>query len=188
MQPALSIEIRELLGATTESSSPIFIVIDGPAGAGKTTLAAEIIETIGIGEVIHCDDLYNGWDDALTPTLERTIREQIIAPISDKAPINYRKYNWITGGYGQVIALPPTPLIILEGVGCALSSVTEFADLSIWIDIPFDLGLERVVRRDGAEIRKEMLVWIARQNDFFAENRNRENCAIHLPYGAPAQP
>ncbi len=188
MQPALSVNIRELLSAKSESSSPVFIVIDGPAGAGKTTLAAEIIETIGLGEVIHCDDLYNGWDDALTPTLERTIREQIITPISDKAPIHYRKYDWVAGGYGQMISLGPTPLIILEGVGCALPSVTKLADLSIWMDIPFDLGLERVVKRDGAGIRKEMLVWIARQNEFFAENRNRENCAIYLPYGAPAQP
>jgi uridine kinase len=188
MQHALFDDIRALLNRRTESSTPTFILIDGPAGAGKTTLAKEIVTTMGVGEIIHCDDLYNGWDDALTPTLEHTIKEQILIPMQEKAPVNYRKYDWVAGRFGELRELPATPLIILEGVGCALPSVANVADLSIWIDIPFDLGLERVLNRDGAAIGQEMMVWITRQDEFFAAHRNRENCAIHLPYGAPAQP
>ncbi len=188
MQRALFDDIRALLNSRTESSTPAFILIDGPAGAGKTTLAKEIVTTMGVGEIIHCDDLYNGWDDALTPTLEKSIKDQILIPIQEKAPVSYRKYDWVAGRFGELRVLPATPLIILEGVGCALSSVANVADLSIWIDIPLDLGLERVLKRDGAAIRQEMIVWITRQDEFFAAHRNRENCAIHLPYGAPAQP
>jgi len=64
--------------------------------------------------------------------------------------------------------------------------VSQLADLSMWIDIPFDLGLERVLARDGMEIHQEMLRWITQQAEFFALHRNRENCSLHLPYGAPA--
>ena len=52
-------------------SQPI-IAIDGPAGAGKTTLAHDIklalAKRYSITE-IHMDDLYDGWENALTSQL-----------------------------------------------------------------------------------------------------------------------
>jgi uridine kinase len=188
MHPALLNNLTALLRNRNVSAPPTLLLIDGPAGAGKTTLAREVLSTFGFGEIIHCDDLYNGWEDALTPTLEKTIREQIIKPLHNSEPIHYLKYDWRAGRYGERITVPATPLIILEGVGCALPGVTPSAELSIWIDIPFELGLERVLKRDGTHIQKEMFTWIARQEEFFSENQNRANCTIHLPYGAPAQP
>ena len=186
MQHDLLNSLTALLHNRSASAPPALIIIDGPAGAGKTTLAQEIVTTFGYGEIIHCDDLYNGWEDALTPTLERTIIEGIINPIQSSEPVQYMKYDWIAGRYSERITVPATPLIILEGVGCALPSVASAAQLSIWMDIPVELGLERVLKRDGTHIQKEMLTWIARQQEFFSQNQNRANCTLHLPYGAPA--
>ena len=171
---------------SSHSAAPVFVIIDGPAGAGKSTLASQIVSHFGFGEIIHCDDLYNGWGDALTPTLERTIREWILEPIQESRPIRIRQFDWQRNSYGDEVVIPQSPLLILEGVGCAVESVRQLADLSIWIDIPFDLGLERVLARDGMEIHEEMLRWITQQAEFFALHRNRENCSLHLPYGAPA--
>jgi uridine kinase len=189
MLSALFDNIFQLLESRNDSANsrrPVFVIIDGPAGAGKTTLAFQIVSHFGVGEVIHCDDLYNGWDDALTPTLEQTIRTQVLEPIINGEPIRMRKYDWQLRAYGAEISLPATSLLILEGVGAALKSATQVADLSIWIDIPFDIGLQRVLARDGIEIQAEMLRWMAQQSEFFALHRNQENCSIHLPYGAPA--
>ena len=169
-----------------QSTSPFFVIIDGPAGAGKTTLASQIVSHFSFGEIIHCDDLYNGWEDALTPTLERTIREWILEPIKESRAIRIRKFDWQSNSYGNEVVIPQTPLLILEGVGCAIESVSQAADLSIWIDIPFDLGLQRVLSRDGIAIKEEMVSWIDQQAEFFALYRNQENCSLHLPYGAPA--
>lgn len=171
---------------SSHSAAPVFVIIDGPAGAGKSTLASQIVSHFGFGEIIHCDDLYNGWEDALTPTLERTIREWILEPIQESRPIRIEKFDWQRNSYGDEVVIPQSPLLILEGVGCAVESVSQLADLSMWIDIPFDLGLERVLARDGMEIHEEMLRWITQQAEFFALHRNRENCSLHLPYGAPA--
>lgn len=167
---------------------PIVVVIDGPAGAGKTTLARKIISRYGVGEVIHGDDLYNGWADALTPTLEQTITRSVLEPLRNGAMPRYRRYDWALGEYGSEVVVPETPLIILEGVGLALPSVTSFANLSIWIDIDPELGLERVIARDGDAIAEQMRQWLPVQAAFFALHNNRENCSLHLPYGAPAQP
>ncbi len=185
MRNALFDNITALLDS--ERERPIFLVIDGPAGAGKTTLARQIVTSMGQGEVIHCDDLYNGWHDALTPTLERHFREWIIEPVSKSRMPRYQKYNWISGNYESEIEVPATGLLILEGVGAGLKSMTNIADLSIWMEIPPSLGLARVLERDGSNIEEEMVAWIARQTEFFAEHHNRENCSIHLPYGAPAE-
>ncbi|MEY2798834.1 MAG: hypothetical protein RIS22_1100 [Actinomycetota bacterium] len=185
MRSALLDKIVALLDSKRER--PVFLVIDGPAGAGKTTLARQILTSMGQGEVIHCDDLYNGWHDGLTPTLEHHLREWILEPLSESKMPRYRKYNWNSGNYENEIEVPVTGLLILEGVGAALKSMTDFADLSIWMEIPPTLGLERVLERDGTSIEEEMVMWIAKQGEFFAEHHNRENCSIHLPYGAPAE-
>ena len=44
------------------------LAIDGPAGAGKTTLAAQLekeFSATGSVRVVHLDDLYSGWTTAL---------------------------------------------------------------------------------------------------------------------------
>lgn len=186
MHDELFDKIRGLL--TKGDENPVLVVIDGPAGAGKTTLAADILAQIETknGEVIHCDDLYNGWEDALTPTLASNLQKWIIEPIRSGVMPRYRRYDWHAGSYSAEVQLPPSSIVILEGVGAALEIMTKVADLSIWIDIPEEIGLERVLRRDGAEISEQMLRWIEEQRKFFEENHNRDNCSIHLPYGAPA--
>ena len=186
MLNALIDSIKELLHQN--KSRAVFIVIDGRAGAGKTTLANEIVNRCGVGEIIHCDDLYNGWNDALTPTFERHVREWVTQPLMNGEMPTYQKYDWEREEFQSAIKVPSTSLIILEGVGAALPFVTDLADLAIWIDIPEEVGLNRVLQRDGEVIHREMLQWMAQQRDFFAEHHNRTNCSIHIDYGAPAQP
>lgn len=171
-------EVRVLLASTNER--PVLVVIDGPAGAGKSTLAARIVEEIGAGEIIHCDDLYNGWDDALTETFQEHLQQWILDPLSQGQMPRYQKYDWSSRAFSPSVALGRSALIILEGVGCAIEKVTKAADLTIWIDIPYHVGLERVLQRDGEEIRNEMLRWLDRQREYFELNSNRENCDIHI--------
>ena len=38
------------------------IAVDGPSGAGKTTLAARLSDALHGAPVVHMDDLYPGWD------------------------------------------------------------------------------------------------------------------------------
>ena len=186
MRSELIDKVRDLIEKGGDRT--IFIVIDGPAGAGKSTLAQQIIEGVGAGTIIHGDDLYNGWTDALTPTLERNIHRWIITPLKEGRMPRYQRYDWHAGGYLPEQEIPSSPLVVLEGVGVALKSVTDHADLSMWMDIPAERGLERVLARDGVGIQEEMVQWIRIQQAYFEEHHNRENCAVHLPYGAPAQP
>src|SRR6476661_4492660 len=51
------------------------VAVDGPSGAGKTTLAAEVADALG-APTIHMDDLYPGWD-GLAASTER-VREWVV--------------------------------------------------------------------------------------------------------------
>jgi uridine kinase len=52
-----------------ESDEPFIITIDGPAGSGKTTLAQKLVNDLSDAQVIHMDDLYEGWNDPLSAKL-----------------------------------------------------------------------------------------------------------------------
>ena len=66
-------EIRNRL-ATTEKT--LLVSIDGPAGAGKTTLAKDLLDEFTNADVIHMDDLYRGWALTLGPNLTREKSEE----------------------------------------------------------------------------------------------------------------
>ena len=80
--------IAALLDLCKDTSQPI-IAIDGPAGAGKTTLALDIklalAQRYSITE-IHMDDLYDGWDNALTSQLTEVL-EHVVKSHKNCAPI-----------------------------------------------------------------------------------------------------
>ena len=48
------------------------ILIDGPAGAGKTTFSLKLQNELGC-QVVHLDDHYNGWDEALGQDLTNVL-------------------------------------------------------------------------------------------------------------------
>jgi uridine kinase len=61
------------------------LAIDGPAGAGKTTLAAKLeaeFSAHSTVRTIHMDDLYEGWDGALGSALTQTLEEITSAHLS----------------------------------------------------------------------------------------------------------
>ena len=67
------------------SAGMSLIAIDGRAGAGKTTLAARFFDELAVDksvEVIHMDDLYDGWENALNERLTQTLESIVNAPVS----------------------------------------------------------------------------------------------------------
>jgi len=154
------------------------VSIDGPAGAGKTTLAARISSSWKYGKVctVHMDDIYDGWENALTDTLTRTLENQILRPLHLGKRASIRKFNWLTSSFGDFCDLPVASLYLLEGVGSAQKASRKYLDQIIWIDIEQEVGLQRVLRRDGDYLEKEMRIWQQRERSHF-ELENTRDCA-----------
>ena len=145
------------------------IAIDGPAGAGKTTLAHDIklalAQRYSITE-IHMDDLYDGWDNALTPPLSEVLTHLTDAH-KKSASISLSLYNWHEGAFNPAIEIEKSELLILEGVGSGQMAIRDSLAALIWIDIEDSQGMARVLERDGIEIENQMRKWLTTQEQHF---------------------
>lgn len=141
------------------------ITIDGRAGGGKSTLAEALSPLLDDAPIVHMDDLYRGWGDALTEQLTSTLKEQILTPMGLGKAGGYRAWDWHRDRLGEVRTIPRHPFLILEGVGASQRVVRPFAATMVWIEISPSQGLDRVLRRDShfvedlEEYRKRMLSW-----------------------------
>lgn len=157
----------------------IVITIDGPAGAGKTTLAEKITPEFNSVYTIHMDDLYEGWDSTLTPTLAMKLRD-LLENLRDLAELKYSPYDWLTNSQSDQVSQPAPDVLILEGVGSGQGAIREFVSIALWIEVPVDEGLARVIKRDGEGVAKYMPAFLAAQEAHFAKEGSRERADYRL--------
>jgi uridine kinase len=160
------------------------VTIDGPAGSGKTTLANELSSELenatGVMSVVHLDELYEGWDEALGQKLFDRIEAWILAPIRHGLDLKFLKYDWHQGKYASWSESPLTPIVIIEGVGSGHSALREYVSQAIWVEADEQLLLDRVVQRDGEAIREEMLIWKSRERAYFDLHDVKRAAHIHM--------
>jgi uridine kinase len=155
----------------------ILIAIDGPAGAGKTTLAEKLLHEYSVSQtvtVIHMDDLYNGWTHALNEELTSRLNE-ILHRNSLGVPFDIEIFNWSSMKFDGVQRIQPTEVLIIEGVGAAQKIVRDAGATTFWLDIEPSIGLQRVLARDGHEIEVFMHQWQLDQEIHFLRDKTREN-------------
>ncbi len=156
--------------------------IDGPAGAGKTTFAAKLEAELSVNgsvRVIHMDDLYNGWDNALSNPLAEILDRISTAHIAGREFV-IKIFNWHTMAFDRQELITPTDYLIIEGVGAAQQIVRETGATTYWLDIEPEIGLQRVLDRDGVHIEAQMRQWQVDQDKHFARDETRENCEFKL--------
>lgn len=179
---AIDSVIRSIVESKLQASGSTLITIDGPAGAGKTTLAeilkSELRQKAISVEIIHMDDLYDGWDNALGPKLGRALED--IAQQSHGKEIIHPIYNWAQKKFTRVKSIPTPQVLILEGVGAGRKEIREKTSLSIWVDIEPSLGVHRAISRDGEVIAPFMETWSQKQAEYFAEHHTRENASFTI--------
>ena len=175
----------QLINALAEITSAVdqpIIAIDGPAGAGKTTLAQTISLALSpqiSTTVIHMDELYPGWEKALGVELTQTLT-WLTQSHKAKKPLKYSSFNWATNEFNASHVVDSTQLLILEGVGSAQRSIEDSLVTSIWLDLDPQIGFQRVIERDGSIITAEMTKWLAMQEQHFVVDQTKERCEFLL--------
>ena len=167
--------INALFDSCKGVARPI-IAIDGPAGAGKTTLAEHLSAALSLKykcTTLHMDDLYNGWQNAFDFHLTDALVGAAGAHKSSKS-YSLSRYMWDQGRYSEATPIKGAELLILEGVGSSQRAIRPQLTATIWIDIDENAGLERVLRRDGDAITPQMREWLGTQAQHFALEESKD--------------
>ena len=176
--------LSELVDKVNESSKKCgqtkIIIIDGPAGSGKTTLAKSLTGLFENCPIIHMDEIYEGWESALLPRTSKNLVEWIINPLLENKSIEYIKYDWNLGQRIEKIVINNSKVIIIEGVGSSSFEISKHASLKLWIEVNKETGINRVLTRDGQQIQEQMKKWQTRESKFFIENNSKENSDVWI--------
>lgn len=122
------------------------LLIDGPSGAGKTTLAEQIGAALGI-PVVHCDEFYPGWSG-----LEEGSRIVARDVLSLNGP-GYWRWDWERQRRGEWVSIDPEGDLIIEGVGAVTEASIAAARArgrvnTLWVEAAGSLRRSRALQRD----------------------------------------
>jgi uridine kinase len=159
------------------------ICIDGPAGAGKTTLSADLLSAArasgASAHVVHLDDTYDGWQQDLR-ALGGRLRNYLVGPLASGHAGRYRRFDWHSYTFQEWITVSRTDLLILEGVGSSHWNLASRRAALVWVDAPADVCLSRGITRDGEEMRAQWLSWKQRESDFFRSFEPQQGADIEV--------
>jgi len=159
----------EQLVADLGDGSPRIVLIDGPAGSGKTTIATEVAERLGAG-LVHMDSLYRGWDGLEEGS---RIAADVVAKAAAGEASTVRAWDWQAGAAGGEFTVEPSEVLIVEGVGAASAAARAHAGLVVWVEANAELRYKRAIERDGEVFAAHWDEWAAQETEHFTREGTR---------------
>jgi uridine kinase len=139
------------------------VAIDGTGGAGKSTLAAALARRLGGPDraaIVHGDDFYRPMPARRRQLLSpqegydqyfdwQRLRDQVLAPLASGQAARYQRYDWAAGelAAGELHHLPRSGTVLVEGIYTARPELEGYYDLTVLVDTPRDVCLQRLRQR-----------------------------------------
>jgi len=150
------------------------VLVDGPAGSGKTTLADAVARLAG-APVVHTDDLLAGWDGL--PGLPESLR-RLLVPLAEGRAGSAARYDWDAGRFDGEVVQEPVGLLVVEGVGSGSLPAARWATVLVWVEAPYDLRMRRGLERDGDAFAPHWERWAQAEAALFAEQDTRARADV----------
>jgi uridine kinase len=150
------------------------VAIDGPSGAGKTTLASDLAAALA-APTVHMDDLYPGWAGLWEAVLR--LQEWVIVPLQQGQPARYRRWDWAASEYAEWVQLPPAEVIIVEGCGAGARPGAAAISALAWVEAEESIRRARGVARDP-DYAQFWDQWAAQERRLYAADRTWERADL----------
>jgi uridine kinase len=173
-----------LLLSTPPRLGPVRLVaLDGPAGSGKTTLAAAVAEGCARqgrrAHVVHMDDLYAGWS-GLEGDIWPRLAAQLLEPLRRGRPGRYQRYDWVAGRFADWVDVPVPDVLVLEGCGSGRRAGARDVGVLVWVEADDATRLARGLERDGADARPQWERWMTDEAAHYAREGTRGRADVRV--------
>ncbi len=148
------------------------VCVDGPAGSGKTTLAAALD-----APTVHMDDLYEGWSGLATIDAQL---DGLLRPLATGVAGRYRRFDWEAGELAETVVVEPVALLVVEGVGSGAARFDDLQTVLVWVEAPYDVRMARGIARDGDAFAPHWEQWARDEAALFAREHTRERASIRI--------
>jgi len=162
---------------------PVVVALDGRSGAGKSTLASALalrrpatvvpgdhfysstmagLDAVSLGRLTDAEiaDQVFDW---------RRLRDEALAPLARGEAARYAPYDWAAGDgrLGRPLELPPSDLVIVEGVYSARPDLADLVDLTVLVEVGAEQRRRRLARRTS-DPSGWVAVWKRGEDHYFS--------------------
>jgi hypothetical protein len=175
---AIATALAAIEGADKLCGTTKVVAIDGPSGSGKTDFAAALATRLPGTQILHMDDLYPGWDGLAQAVTD--LHDHVLAPLASGGQPAYRRWDWEHSRYAEWHHLPPTRLLLVEGVGSGAQPGWRLVSTLIWLEAGRAERFRRAIERDGAAYLPHWKRWAGREEALYEADgtRGRANVII----------
>jgi uridine kinase len=179
--------VSDSIDAAEHEGPSVIVAIDGPGGAGKSTLARELAVLRDDVAIVEGADFYRPLNEstraALTPIeavdllfdWER-LRDEVLAPLVRGEEARYRRYDWTVERLGEDVAtIAPHGVVVVEGSYVARPALRGYLDLIVVVEAPRDLRIARQLER--GEDEPERIARRRAAEDWYRERQDPKRVA-----------
>jgi uridine kinase len=177
------INLRQILSSKKPKvKNTTFIAVDGRGGSGKSTLAKWLSEKLN-ASIVRTDD-FASWENMFD--WWPLVIELVFEPIKNGATsLNYGRSKWWENQHPEpAISQPVTAVMILEGVSSSRREFRNYISLSIFVDTPKKLCLQRGIERDAStgktidELNLMWERWFEEEDSYMRRDQSKDHADI----------
>ena len=122
-------------------------------------------------QIVHMDDLYPGWD-GLAAAVD-LVTTDVLEHLSRGDDGAFRRWDWMAGKRAEVVDVPATEWIVLEGVGSGSASCRPHLAALAWLEADRYIRMARGIARDGEAFRPHWERWALQEERLFSVEDTR---------------
>lgn len=172
-------EYTQSVSHVRKAPAPTFL-IDGPSGAGKTTLS-NVIETKWNSavklQVIHMDDIYPGWDGLAEAS---AVVLRMLTERSEGEDTHWQRYDWHKKELAEWHSVDAGEPLLIEGCGSMPLGVERYSQARIWCDASVEERKTRALSRGDEDFESHWDQWEELYSEFVLVNAPERIATIKL--------
>jgi hypothetical protein len=188
MAYARCIEVFSRIDALLECKDSVCVAIDGPCGAGKSTLSS-LIGGVYDCNVFRMDDFFLRPEQKTEARINEAggnvdyerFHKEVVSRLTSVNGFSYCAYSCRTNSMSRPIRVKPKRLSIIEGAYSMHPTLAGYYDLRIFLDIDIAEQKRRILKRSGPGLYNRFVnEWIPSENRYFNVMQVAGRCDLYF--------